>query len=205
MELLRQEEKQNWYALLGAIVGAFLIATGAGYLLEAVDEGDTGRASVVQRSAYEPDDPQIAQAPWKVHSHPSATFGKPTKKQIKALKRLSPRIGDTVRNVYDALLVSRNQLPKATRRWLAPIAARELRKTPPVPRTLEAIETTRRRASIGVDLSTRKRAAADVQISFRAQQGKKTLRFSHRGTLWLEHSEKGWRVIAFDMLQRRRA
>ena len=175
----------------------------------AVEEHDDprggGSAPIAQPSAFAPDDPAIAQAPWKIYSHPTAAFGKSTHKERKAFRKIAPKVAATVRNVYDAMLVSRKQLRFAARKWMTGIAARELRRRPPVPSSLTAIETTRRHASIGIDATSRRRAAAKVEIKFSAKRNDKRMRFVHRGTLWLEWGDHGWQVIAFDIFQRRRA
>lgn len=205
MHLLTHEEHQNPYALLAAIVSAFLVATGVGFLVDQLDAGrGGGNGRLGQPSVSAPDEPSIAQAPWKINSHPTAGFGKSTQKQRKALRRVAPKVAATVRNVYDAMLVSRKQLRTEARRWMTGFAARELRRKTPIPRSLTAIETTRRRAWIGIDAGSRQRAAARVEIKFKAERGKKRLRFVHRGTLWLERRDRGWQVIAFDIFQRRR-
>jgi hypothetical protein len=205
VDLLKQEREKSWFPLLAAIVVAFLVASGIGFALELEDDNEPSPTPVARRSNFEPDEPEIAQAPWKIYSFPSATLGDPTKKQRKAVKRVAPRVQTVVKDLYDALVLSRSQLKEATSRWMTRFSARELRAAPPIPVELSRVKTLRREAKIGIDLRTRSRAAARVEIAFRADQGKKTLSFAHRGTLWLERHKGGWRVIAFDIEQRRRA
>jgi hypothetical protein len=206
VELPTQERDQNWYALLAAIVAAFFVATGAGYLLGLEDSDvDRPETQLADDSSFTPDEPSIPQARWQIASRPSATLGKATKKHRKAVRELSPNVEHAVRDIYDAMILSRTQLLKAARQWMTPLAARELRASPPIPSQLKQVRTLRRRADIGIDVRTRRRAAAKVAIVFRAVRGKERMSFAHRGTLWLERMDGKWQIIAFDIDQRRRA
>lgn len=205
MHLLTHEEHHNPYALLAAIVSAFLVATGVGFIVDALEDDGGSRGATEPSSSFAPDDPSIAQAPWKIYTRPTAGFGRASNKELKALRSIAPKVAATVRNVYDAMLVSRKQLRTQARRWMTGFAARELRRKTPIPGSLTAIRTTRRHASIGIDARSRNRAAAEVEVRFTAKRGKKRLKFVHNGTLWLERRDRGWQVIAFDLFQRRRA
>jgi hypothetical protein len=205
VDLTTLDENQNWYALLAAIVAAFLIATGVGFLIDIEDSGGTRPESrLADDSNFTPDEPSIPQARWHISTHPSAALGKVTKKQRRGLDKVAPRLETAVRDIYDAMILSRSQLRKAARTWMTPLAARELRASPPIPEGLKRIRTTRRGAEIGIDV-TRRRAAAKVRVIFRAERGKRKMAFVHLGTLWLERADGKWQVIAFDIDQRRRA
>lgn len=202
MDLLPREENENWYALLAAILAAFVFATAVGYLLPSDDDEDPIARKPPRKSRFDPEDPTIVQAPWRVVAKPLATLAKPTKKQKRAMAVLRPKVAATVRDLYDALTISRANVRTATNEAMTVPAARALRSRLPVPESLRRIKTTRRAAEIGIDLKSQARAAAKVTIAFQAEKGKDRLAYSHNGTLWLERTPKGWQVIAFDLDQK---
>jgi hypothetical protein len=206
VDLTTLDEQQNWYALLAATIAAFLIATGVGFLLDIEDSGGSRPTDrVAHESRFTPDDPSIPQAPWRISTHASASLGKVTKKQRRALRGMAPKVEAAVRDIYDAMILSRTHLVEAAQQWMTPLAARELKASPPIPDVLKRVRTMRRGADIGIDVRTRRRAAAKVGVIFRAERGKQRMSFAHRGTLWLERMDGKWQVIAFDIDQRRRA
>ena len=202
MDLLSREENENWYALLAAILAAFVFATAVGYLLPSDGDEDPVARRRHKKSRFDPEEPSIVQAPWRVVAKPLATLGKPTKKQKRAMAVLRPKVAATVRDLYDALTISRANVRTATNEAMTVPAARALRSRLPVPESLRRIKTTRRAAEIGIDLKSQARAAAKVTIAFQAEKGKDQLAYSHNGTLWLERTPKGWQVIAFDLDQK---
>ncbi len=207
MELFTHEEKPNMTALLAAVVAAFIVASAAAFALDNDrSEGDNER--VVRRDRrvnprVEPDDPSIVQAPWRFVAVAAQAPGKPTQKQKRAVKKASRGARETVQDLYDALTVSRDKFDEVSRRLMPKPARNELRGRTLVPFSLERIKTTKREAKITIDVTRRISAAARVELAFRAERGNKRLSFRHRGTLWLERGGKRWRVIAFDLDQRK--
>jgi hypothetical protein len=207
MDELIPQENENWVALLAAVVAAFLIATGVAFLIEG--EPDEGRELLAERDRrtnprVEPDDPDIRQAPWKMVAVPAQGPGKATKKQRRAVRKAAPGVKHTVQDLYDALTVSRERFDEVSRRLMPRPARNELRGRTLVPYSLERVKTVERRARIAIDLTRRSSAAAQVQLAFKATNGKQRLDYIHDGTLWLERGKKRWRVIAFDVRQRKR-
>jgi hypothetical protein len=211
MDLVTPQQNEDLRPLLAAIVAAFLIASGTGFVLDR--DANPGREVLSPRDRrvnprVEPDEPAIAQAPWKLAAVAAPGTGKvkaTAKQRRAALKKVGPRVKRTVQDLYDALTVSRGKFAKVSRR-LMPKAARASLKGRPslVPFSLKRIKTLKRVARISIDLTRRSSAAAHVELVFRADQGKKRMTFAHTGTLWLERGKDRWRVIAFDLDQRKR-
>ena len=208
MDLLTPEESPSWWQLLGAVVAAFVLATAVGFVVDLDDDESTrrgGRRDRRQNPRFQADEPDIKQAPWKLVAFASATPGKATAKQKKAVKEVAPKVKNAVRDLYDALTVSRGELKKVSTELMPAKARNNLRGRPLVPFSLSRIKTVKREAQIAIDPITRASAAAKVRLSLRADQGKKRLFVSHEGTLWLERDEDGWQIIAFNLDQRANA
>ena len=208
MDLLTPQENQNWTALLAAVVAAFLVATGIAFVLDRETGADDGLLTKKDRRVnprVQPDDPEIVQAPWKMVAFPSIEPGKPTSKQKRAVRRAASGVKHTVQDLYDALTVSRANFDEVSRMLMPKAARNALRGRTLVPFTLERVKTTQREARIAIDRSRRTSASAKVALAFKADRGDKRIAFHHRGTLWLERGQKRWRVIGFDLDQKKRA
>lgn len=203
MDLLTREENENWTALLAAVVSAFLLASAVGFILDRDTQKKEDRKRRITRTRVEPDEPGVPQARWRLRAFASSAPGDPTAKQTKAVKRVMQPVKDTVRDLYDALTISRGQLKKISDRLMTPTARRALRGRPLAPFPLKGIRTVKREGKITIDLHTRKLASADVNVVFKAQRGNKRFRFAHDGTLWLERGPSRWRVIAFTFDRRK--
>lgn len=207
MYLTTPEDEQDLTALLAAIVAAFLVATGIAFAIDHLWDRDT-REPVAHRGRrtnprVEPDEPDIAQAPWRMVAFPASTPGHATKKQKAAVKRAAPGVKDAVQDLYDALTVSRSKFDDVSSRLMPERARNALHGRAIVPFSLSRIKTTKREARIAIDLQTRSAASAHVELAFRAEQGRKRVSFMHDGTLWLQRTKKGWQIIAFDLDQRK--
>ena len=208
MDLLTPQENENWTALLAAVVAAFLIATGIAFVADMdFSDDDEGVAKRDKRvnPRVEPDDPEIVQAPWKMVAFPAVTPGKPTQKQKRAVRKAAPGVKHTVQDLYDALTVSRSKFEDVSRMLMPKPARNALRGRSLVPFTLERVKTIKREARIAIDRTRRSSASAKVALTFKADRGNKRILVVHRGTLWLERGKKRWRVIAFDLDQRKTA
>lgn len=208
MDLLTPQENQNWTALLAAVVAAFLVAAGVAFVLERDTGPDKDLLTKDDRREnprVEPDDPEIVQAPWRLVSFPAIEPGKLTPEQKRAVKRVSSGVENTVRDLYDALTVSRSKFDEVSRTLMPKPARKALRGRSLVPFTLERVKTVRREARIRIDRTRRNAASAQVMVAFKAKRGNQQLTFIHQGTLWLERGENRWRVIGFNLDQRKRA
>ena len=207
MNLLTSDDSPNLTRLLAAVVAAFVVASAVGFALDLPEGNKEPRSKQAGRRnpRVEPDEPDIVQAPWKLVAYPASSPGKATPKQKKAVKKAATKVKNVVRDLYDALTISRGQLKEVSARLMPEKARDTLRARPLVPFSLSAIKTLRREGRIAIDLTTRTSASAKVQLSFRADEGKKRLFLSHEGTLWLERGKDGWQIIAFNLDQRARA
>ena len=206
MDQLTPHHNANMTALLAAVVVAFLVASAAAFAIDRDWSDDPPRVARKDRRVnprVEPDDPDIVQAPWKMVAYAAQEPGAPTGKQKKAVRRAGRGVKHTVQDLYDALTVSRDKFDEVSRRLMPKPARNELQGRTLVPFDLERIKTTKREARITIDVTRRISAAAHVQLAFLADSGKKRVFFQHRGTLWLERGKKRWRVIGFDLEQRK--
>lgn len=208
MDLLQPQQNEDLTALLAAVVAAFLVATGIAFVLE--QDADPRRDLLTRQDRrvnprVEPDDPDIVQAPWKMVAVPAIVPGKPTQKQKRAVNKAAPGVKNTVQDLYDALTVSRSRFGEVSRTLMPKPARNSLRGRSLVPFSLERVKTVKREARITIDRTRRSSAAATVALTFKADRGDKRITFNHRGTLWLERGKKRWRVIAFDLDQRKRS
>lgn len=203
MDLLTPQEDENWTALLAAVVAAFVLAGAIGFTLK-TDNEQAKRPRVARSGRAKSDEPGIRQVRWKLIAFASQVPGKPTQKQKKAVRRVTPQAKRTVRHFYDALTVDRRALRGISRRLMSPPARRALRGKPVVPFGMRRVKTVKRRARIAIDPRTHDTAAAQVSLTLKADRGKKRVRLVHTGTLWLDRGKNGWRIIAFDFSQRER-
>ena len=203
MDLLTAEENENWTALLAAIVAAFILAGAVGFALDTDDQTQERRRRVARSGRVKPDEPDIRQVRWKMTAWASQVPGKSTHKQKKAVARVTPRVKGVVRDFYDALTVSRQRLKGVSRRLMAPPARRALKGQPLVPFGMHRVKTMKRVARIAIDPRTHRTAAAQIALTFKADRGKKRLKFTHKGTLWIDRGKERWRIIAFDLQQRK--
>ncbi len=145
--------------------------------------------------------PALEQAKWKFATE-TAGKGISGSEKKKALRE-GTQVQATIAELYEALYLDPNDLSRATDATMTPQAARSLRSSNlPLPNELRRIQTTERRGRIIFGPRDLDHAAARIAIEARAEAGKKTVRFTHQATLWLERNGKRWTVIAFDALRR---
>jgi hypothetical protein len=189
-----------------------LASVGAGALLVALllfavlsRHGEQPRTSspTASPTPVQPD-PRIRQAPWRIHSFPAGAVAGMTKRDHRNLRRARPKIAAVVRDLYDALFLNRPSLGKTIRsRFSLPAAHafRSLHRVGP-PDAATAVKTLTRRARIGIDARSARRAVATVKLRARGLVGQHGFRLWHEATLWLEREKRGWTVIAYDVRQR---
>ncbi len=187
-------------------IGAASVALVAVALIWVAAEGGEGRSPLDVfggrgRGRSEPPrtEPNIDHAPWKLRV---SRAGKPEQltKQAKArLEAQRPQVKRAVTAAYDAIFLDQ----KKPARSFTELAWRSFRKThATLPEGSESVHLLWRRALIGLQANTARRASAQVAVVARGIQGEREFKLSHRARLWLERKEQGWKIAAFDMSRR---
>ena len=147
-------------------------------------------------------DPSIPQARWEANVFPAGVLGKPTKKQKNLVAEERTEVVSTVREVYDALLLAPGRLKDLGGKALTPAAAKALASSKlRLPEGMNDVETTKRIAKIGIQVSGGHSAAASVSVWYRGRIKDEAVKVLQRSTLWLQGDGKHWTVIAFDGTQ----
>lgn len=143
------------------------------------------------------------QAPWHIAVYPAASGARPKPKVVRRVAQTAPELARLVRRVYLALFLDRSRLPATARALFTPRAARALVASEAgLPAAATEPRTRWRRARIGVEGWSARRAAARVDVLVTAVVDERPARIRHRGLLWLRRGRSGWRVIGFEFDQR---
>lgn len=190
-----RDERRGWLPLAVGVFSVVAIAALAIILLlrtgsPQVQLGEAGERGVEN------------QANWKIKSfttggkHPSGEHPKPPKQQTKAIEQL-------VRDWNDALILSPGQFGDITKKYFAPPAGNAISSSDfGLPQSANQVDTTKRRARIGIEADGAKRAVVDVSIVARGKSDEGEFRTESDSTLYLERTGSKWHVIAFDVDQR---
>jgi len=179
-----------------AVVAFVLIATGG-------DDSAPSRPGTPPTEEPSPP-PAIEQAPWRIETVRAGGGGGLTQADTRRLRSRKPELRALVTDLYDALFLQPERRARALRVHLAPRARRAFAALERVGAPAKAVQlrTLRRRARIGIDTHSTRRAAASVTLRLTGRVGGRRFRTEHVATLWLERSQGRWRVIAFDVRQR---
>lgn len=196
------ETAKRWRMPLaaGAIIAALVLAgVIAGLVSEGAPQGGGGtRAGNAPRLAP----PRIKQARWEVKSFPAGAVWEMTKRDRKQLRIQGRSIARLVRRVYDTLFLQPGRAPEILKRNFVDPAAFSLRRSRiGLPKRADDVQFLARRARIGIDGPSRRRAAGTVTLLVRGKAGGRRFRMKHESTLWLERTKRGWHVIAYDAQQ----
>jgi hypothetical protein len=144
-------------------------------------------------------EPKINHAPWKLKLS-KAGMPEPLSNRAKArLDAQGPKVKEAVRAAYDAIFVKR-ELPAGSFTELARRAFKETHST--LPEGAEDVRLLWRRAHIGLQAGSARRASAQVTVVANGLKGGREFKLSHQARLWLERKEQGWKIAAFDMNRR---
>jgi hypothetical protein len=140
--------------------------------------------------------PKIDHAPWKL-TVSRAGRPEPLSKQAKArLEAQRPKVKQAVKNAYDAIFLD---LERAAGSF-TDLARRAFEEThAALPEGAESVRLLWRRAHIGLQADSARRASAQVTVVASGVQGERRFKLWHRARLWLERKEQGWKIAAFDM------
>lgn len=176
---------------LALVLVVALVATGGGLPSQPRPQVQGGIAA-----------PEVRQAPWKIETFPVRYRTPMKKKDRTALKDQRPRLRKTLRELYGTMFLKPGRMNQVIRSSFAEPAAKEYRRSKAgLPKNAHDVRILARRARIGIDAVSARRAAANVVVRARGASGKKTFGIEHHASLWLEREKGHWRVIAFEIDQ----
>ena len=143
--------------------------------------------------------PKIDHAPWKLRV---SRAGRPEQLSKQAKARLDaqrPQVKEAVKAAYDAIFLDQKPLARSFTA-LAWRAFHENHAT--LPQGSENVRLLWRRANIGLQADSGRRASAQVTVVARGSNGEREFKLSHRASLWLERKAQDWKIAAFDMNRR---
>jgi hypothetical protein len=144
----------------------------------------------------------IEQARWRVQSYPAVAFHKLSKRERRKFRAQRARVKVLVQDVYRALFLEDERGNTSLRRHFSHRAARALLRTRSgMPSEVTDVQTTRRTASVGIEVARAKRALARVSVRAKGRLDGDVVRIVHRAQLWLERFHGRWRVIGFEVDQ----
>lgn len=189
-------KKRAWVPWLVGLPIVAAIALAVGFLIADLG-GNDGRTSSAN-------DPTLRgeQADWEIRTY--VIGGRYVKG---APENVSPEVErdltQVVTEIHDALFLRPSRLDSVTKRFFSSAAAKPFEKARiGIPKNADEVQTTHRVARIGVEAASTERAAALVQISAEGKAGSQTFRSSAESKLFLEKTENGWKVIAYEVDQR---
>lgn len=140
---------------------------------------------------------------WDMRVFPVGTHGGLSKPQRKRFEAQRVKVAKIVRKVFGAL-AGEPGLDAIVSKHFTPAAAKALVRTKAaLPRGTTKVELGRRSASIGIQGTPPRAAAARVKVSGRAEIEGRSYKWSDRATFWMRRGKSGWRVIAFDLRRSR--
>lgn len=192
MSIFGPRKSSRWQVQLVAC------ATAIAGLLGAACDGETGTTEALPKPSPSPT--PIEQARWRVQSYPAVAFEKLSKKERRRFRAHRTRVKTLVVDVYRALFLQRERGDASLRRHFSRRAARAFVRTRSgMPADVTDVKTTRRAASVGIEVATTKRALARVLVRARGRLDGDVVRIVHRAHLWLERFHGRWRVIGFEV------
>ncbi len=187
-------------------IGAAALAVVSVALIWVVASGGEGRSPIELfggrgRGRSEPPrtEPTIDHAAWKLRVSRAGTPGQLTKQAKARLEAQRPKVKQVVKTAYDAIFLDQ-KMPARAFTDLARHAFQKTRAT--LPQKSERVRLLWRRARIGLQADSARRASAQVTVVASGISGERKFKLSHRASLWLERKEQGWKIAAFDMNRR---
>ena len=190
-----RRNRWSYIALAGtlallALIGALALKNQRAGSSSPVDPGATVAA------------PGIEQPAWDMRTFPAGTVGKPTKAQVDAVAAESDSVQGMVRDVYDALWLKPGTLDQVMAGSFEPAAAKAIKAARVgLPQGAADVQIVKRKASIGIDATGAKTAAARVIVVAQGESKKGSWKMHHAANLWLQRQGNAWKVIAFDYKQ----
>lgn len=188
----------------GLLLAACLVAAAVGLIAR---QGDLRSSSAESAEAPGSASPSVAapdQPSWRISAWAAGTLGRSSKAALRLVDRRRPEVAAVIERAYDALFLDPGSLDRVLRATFSPTAARALRKSRAgLPTDPSDVRIVKRNAAIGIESSKGNQAAARVTLVAKLRSGSKSVRLSHRATLWMERTGRSWKVVAFDLRQKR--
>ncbi|MDQ3877174.1 MAG: hypothetical protein M3290_02315 [Actinomycetota bacterium] len=183
--------------VLIAIVSIAIVATVAVVLLE------NNRGGTLASAGGGVTSPAIHQAPWKARIFPAGALGGVSKKEKKAVHAQAGALTQTIERSMDALVLDPDSAKSVVAKTFSSAAAKRiLASNFGAPQGAHDLQTTERRAHIGIQTSGAGAAAAKVRIAFHANVKGRLAHVDQAATLWLQRVHHRWQVIGFEVNQK---
>jgi hypothetical protein len=149
-------------------------------------------------------DAAIPQAAWEVKAYPAPGADGITKDDRAAFEREREDVVASIQRLYEALFLKPDAVGQTVRATLSRPAAKVLDSSRiGLHDKVEDVRTTMRFVKVGIQVDEGVRAAAVVRVEAEALRQSSPIRVWHRAKLWLEKTDGGWKVVAFDAEQGR--
>ena len=198
MDISLTDPRKRWAQL--AVVALVAIAGLVAYVLVG---SDTGPAHL--STAPPPGAPVVMeQAPWRIQTYGTGGGAKLSKQQRGRLHAQRGPIARLVKDLHAALFLDPTARKRIVDRVFTSSAARPfLSARPGLLGDAETVKTVWRRARIGIQADGARRAAGTVAIVARIDRGEDAVRLGYRSDLYFEKSKGRWKVVAFEIDQKR--
>lgn len=199
MSILRAGNREWWlYIFVGAVLTALCFAVV--YLEPVTPSSSSGAGSTSATGSAD----LLEQAPWRIRIHPAGLTRRMNPRSKTHLQAQEKQLQDLVRETYDALFLDHARLVGVVDRRFVPQAGSAfLKSRAGFPQDATRIKTTLRRARIGIEASNARHGAGQVVIAARARVAGSLIRIRQRSTLWLRRERGAWKVVAFELDQKR--
>jgi hypothetical protein len=192
----------GWRLLPAVVVGAAMVIV-ASLTIDALRSNPDIIAAPAAPGAAAVAPASVDAPAWDMRVFPVGTRAGLTKIQRRHFEAQRPAVTKIVRKVFGAIAGERG-LNEIVGVHFTKDAARALtRSHVSLPAEATRVVINRRRASIGIQGTPPRTAAARVSLRAKAEVGSRTVQWTDRATLWLERSKRGWHVIAFDLVRDR--
>lgn len=146
----------------------------------------------------------VRQAEWDVDVEIDGVIGGLRPRERQHVRKQGRPVVALIKEVYDGLFLAPEDFRNIARRAFTAQAGHAFGKAGAgAPERARAIRTTKRAAVVTIDAEGAARAAARVKVKARMKVSGQRIRVAHEGTWWLQKDKRSWKVIAFDVDQRR--
>jgi hypothetical protein len=195
------QDKRIWIG--GACVAVALLALVLVWVAASGGEGrspaDFFGGRTRGRSSERQSPPPIDHARWQIRVLRAGKPGHLSRQAKTRLEAQRSKLRASIKEAYDAIFLDPTQLA----RFFTPTAWRAFQNTnATLPWGASEVRLLWRRALIGIQASTSRRASAQVSVVARGLRDGREFKLSHRAALWLERGPKGWKIAAFDVTRR---
>ena len=146
--------------------------------------------------------PAIEQADWRFDYTEARRYGKLSKAEQARYAEQKQKATALVQDLYDGIFLEPARLKDVVKDSFTADASKSF-KTDHLgfPSGANDVRTLKRTAQLALDAVTARSAIGRVTVLAQADMDDRVVKIEHRSTLWLERSDKGWQVIAFEVEQ----